>query len=54
MFHNNTFILGDSAYASSNWIVTSFRDDWVLSDSKKGFKYIHSSTRTVENAFAFN
>ncbi|XP_055914549.1 uncharacterized protein LOC129947843 [Eupeodes corollae] len=52
LFPSNTFLLGDSAYASSHWIVPPFKDYGQLSDQQKAFNFIHSSTRMViENAF---
>ncbi|XP_055903680.1 uncharacterized protein LOC129939620 [Eupeodes corollae] len=52
LFPSNTFLLGDSAYASSNWIVPPFKDYGQLTDQQKSFNFIHSSTRmVVENAF---
>lgn len=53
MFPHNSFLLGDSAYASSAWIVPPFKDNGTLNDTQKAFNYLHSATRiVVENTFA--
>ncbi|XP_055837781.1 uncharacterized protein LOC129906151 [Episyrphus balteatus] len=52
LFPSNTFLLGDSAYAASNWIVPPYKEYGQLNDQQKNFNFIHSSTRmVVENAF---
>lgn len=52
LFPSNTFLLDDSAYAATNWIVPPFKDYGHLNDHQKTFNFIHSSTRmVVENAF---
>lgn len=35
VFPNNTFIIGDSAYPSLNWLVTPFKDNGNLTDREK-------------------
>jgi len=45
-------LLGDSAYAESNFLVPPFKDYGNLSAKQLKFNYLHSSTRiVVENAF---
>lgn len=52
LFPPNTFILGDSAYPATSWLVPPFRDSGRLTEQQKSFNYLHSSTRiVVENAF---
>lgn len=52
LFPNDTFILGDSAYAATSWLVPPFKDYGNLSESQRNFNKLHSSTRiVVENAF---
>lgn len=51
-FPNNTFLLGDSAYGCTNWLVPPYKDNGALTHAQKNFNYIHSSTRIiVENTF---
>ncbi|XP_017469844.1 PREDICTED: putative nuclease HARBI1, partial [Rhagoletis zephyria] len=52
MFPNSYFIIGDSAYPSTKWLVSPFKDYGNLNESQRKFNEIHSSTRmVVENAF---
>ncbi|XP_017469846.1 PREDICTED: uncharacterized protein LOC108361668 [Rhagoletis zephyria] len=52
MFPNSYFIIGDSAYPSTKWLVSPFKDYGILNESQRKFNEIHSSTRmVVENAF---
>ena len=45
-------LLGDSAYAESNFLVPPFKDYGNLSEKQLRINYLHSSTRmVVENAF---
>ncbi|XP_039313249.1 putative nuclease HARBI1 [Solenopsis invicta] len=54
LFPENTFILGDSAYASLSWLVPPFRDNGHLTPQQKEFNFLHSSTRMViERAFGY-
>ncbi|KAJ8309880.1 hypothetical protein KUTeg_011745 [Tegillarca granosa] len=47
MFPRNTHLLGDSAYALSSWLLTSFKDT-----EQRRYNYVHSCTRNpVERAF---
>ncbi|XP_055905426.1 putative nuclease HARBI1 isoform X2 [Eupeodes corollae] len=47
LFPSNTYLLGDSAYAPSKWLVPPFRNYDQLTDQQKSFNYLHSSTRIV-------
>lgn len=48
----DTFIIGDSAYPSLDWLVVPFKDNGHLTEREKKFNFIHSSTRMiVENGF---
>lgn len=52
MFPNHTFLIGDSAYPASQWIVPSFRSHELVSEHHERFNKMHSNTRiVVENAF---
>lgn len=52
LFPNSTFLLGDSAYASTKWLVPTFKNNGNLTDLHRRFNYLHSETRiTVEHAF---
>lgn len=52
MFPDNTFIIGDSAYALHNWLIPPFKDTGLLTDEHIQFNFLHSSTRMViEQAF---
>ncbi|XP_017482472.1 PREDICTED: putative nuclease HARBI1, partial [Rhagoletis zephyria] len=52
LFPNESFILGDSAYPSTSWLVPPYKDYGNLSVSQRNFNKVHSSTRiVVENAF---
>ncbi|XP_037959347.1 putative nuclease HARBI1 [Teleopsis dalmanni] len=52
IFPNSTFIIGDFAYPSTNWIVSPYKNYGNLTDSQKKFNEKHSSARiVVENAF---
>lgn len=52
LFPNNTFLLGDSAYGYSSWLVPPFRDNGRLTPQQVRFNFLHSSTRmAVERAF---
>jgi len=54
LFPGDTFIIGDSAYASLSWLVPSFRDNGHLTPQQKDFTFLHSSTRiVVERAFGY-
>lgn len=47
IFPNGTFLIGDSAYPSLEWLVPPFRDNGSLSDAQNVFNYKHSATRIV-------
>lgn len=52
MFPNNTFLIGDSAYPLTRWLIPPFKENGALTETQKQFNFIHSSTRmVVENAF---
>ena len=52
VFPHNTFIIGDSAYPLTNWLIPPFKENGALSGLQKKFNFIHSSTRmVVENTF---
>ncbi|XP_054089736.1 uncharacterized protein LOC128922625 isoform X2 [Zeugodacus cucurbitae] len=52
LFPNEAFILGDSAYPATNWLVPPFKDYGNLTASQRNLNKLHSSTRiAVENAF---
>lgn len=52
MFSNSTFILGDSAYFCTKWLVPPFKDNGFLTIHHKNFNKLHSKARViVENAF---
>jgi len=54
LFPGDTFIIGDSAYASLSWLVPPFRDNGHLTPQQKDFNFLHSSTRiVVERAFGY-
>lgn len=46
-FFNNTFLLGDSAYPSLDWIVPPFRDNGALTSLERRFNALHSSGRVI-------
>lgn len=49
---NETFIVGDSAYPSLQWIVPPYKDNGYLTHKQKEFNYMISSTRmSIERAF---
>lgn len=51
-FYGDKFLIGDSAYPSTEWLVPPFRDNGHLSANQKEFNFRHSSTRiAVEHAF---
>lgn len=51
--HHNAFLLGDSAYASTNWIVPPFKNNRHLSRAEVKFNVHLSRTRIyIENSFA--
>ncbi|XP_067633561.1 putative nuclease HARBI1 [Eurosta solidaginis] len=51
-FPFNSGLLGDSAYANTEWLISPFRDNGFLTSAQRQFNYLHSSTRNVvENAF---
>lgn len=51
-FFNNTFLLGDTAYPSLDWLVPPFRDNGMLSSVERRFNVLHSSARViVEHVF---
>lgn len=51
-FFNNSFLLGDSAYPSLDWLVPPFRDNGMLSRIERRFNTLHSKGRVVvEHAF---
>lgn len=53
MFPNDTFIIVDSAYPASDWLVTPFKDNGQMSKLQRSLNLILSSTRmVVENSFA--
>lgn len=50
----NRFLLGDSAYASTSWIVPPFKAIRTLSNAEMKFNTHHSKTRIgIENSFGF-
>ncbi|XP_053964382.1 putative nuclease HARBI1 [Anastrepha ludens] len=52
MFSNSYFILGNSAYPSTKWLVPPFKNYENLNESQRKFNQLHSSTRmVVEKAF---
>lgn len=53
LFPNDTFIIGDSAYLTLSWLVSSFCDNGRLTPQQTQFNFLHSSTRMViEKAFS--
>lgn len=46
-FPNHTFLIGDSAYPSLEWLVPPFKDNGALTDVQNRFNFKHSSTRIV-------
>lgn len=53
LFPLQTYLLGDSAYPLTTWLMPPFRDNGHLSDKQIHYNYLHSSTRMViERAFA--
>jgi hypothetical protein len=46
-FFASYFLLGDSAYPCTNWLVTPFKDNGALTRLQKLFNYKHSATRMV-------
>lgn len=53
MFPNSTYLLGDSAYPLSPWLMTPYKDTGHLSARQRNYNFLHSSTRMViERAFA--
>ncbi|XP_034945557.1 putative nuclease HARBI1 [Chelonus insularis] len=51
-FFGTYFLLGDTAYPSTPWMITPFRDNGHLTPGQRQFNYRHSSTRIViEQAF---
>ncbi|XP_018373892.1 PREDICTED: LOW QUALITY PROTEIN: putative nuclease HARBI1 [Trachymyrmex cornetzi] len=54
LFLEDTFIIGDSAYASLSWLVLPFRDNGHLTPQQKEFNFLHSSTcMVVKCAFGY-
>ncbi|XP_067617034.1 putative nuclease HARBI1 [Eurosta solidaginis] len=52
MFAGSYFIIADSAYPTTNWLVSPYKDYGNLTQSQGKFNEIHSSTRmVVENTF---
>ncbi|XP_071160767.1 putative nuclease HARBI1 [Mytilus edulis] len=52
MFPGNTHLIGDAAYALSQWVMTPFKDFGNLSAEQKRYNYIHSSSRMcIDRAF---
>ena len=52
-FPNASYLLGDSAYPLSSWLMTPYRDNGHLTAKQKNYNFLHSSTRMViERAFA--
>ena len=52
MFPNNSFLLGDSAYFPTTWLVPPFKDYGNLSEAQRKFNKVHSKARIViENGF---
>jgi hypothetical protein len=46
------FLLGDSAYACLDWLISPFKDNGHLTQNQRRFNYRHSTTKIViENAF---
>lgn len=50
LFPSQTFLLGDSAYSSLLWLVSSFKDNGHLTSQEKEFNFMHSSIRIVEKS----
>lgn len=44
LFPGQTFLLGDSAYPSLQWLVPTFRDNGHLTPQQRQFNYMHSAT----------
>ena len=45
MFPNGSYVLGDSAYPLSSWLMTPYRDNGHLTVKQKYYNFLHSSTR---------
>ena len=53
MFPQNSYLLGDSAYPLTSWLMSSFRDNGHLTPQQRNYNFLHSSSRMViERAFA--
>ena len=53
LFPSQTYLLKDSVYLLTTWLMPPFRDNGHLSDKQIHYNYLHSSTRMViECAFA--
>ena len=53
MFPQNSYLLGDSAYPLTSWLMSSFRDNCHLTPQQRNCNFLHSSSRMViERAFA--
>ncbi|XP_062512091.1 putative nuclease HARBI1 [Corticium candelabrum] len=47
------YLLGDSAYPLSSWLMTPYKDNGHLSEKQRNYNFLHSSTRmAIERAFA--
>ena len=53
MFPNGNYLLGDSVYPLSFWLMIPYRDNGHLTVKQKNYNFLHSSTRmAIERAFA--
>ncbi|XP_052091046.1 uncharacterized protein LOC127727929 [Mytilus californianus] len=53
MFPGNIHLIGDAAYALSQWLMMPFKDFGNLPAEQKHYNYIHSSSRMcIERAFS--
>lgn len=46
-FHDEEFLLGDSAYPLMTWLVTPYKDYGNLTRTQKRYNKLHSSARVV-------
>ena len=53
MFPENNYMLGDSAYPLTTWLMPPFRDIGHLTPQQRNYNFLHSSSRIViERAFS--
>ena len=53
LFLFGSYLLGDSAYPLSSWLMTPYKDNGHLSEKQRNYNFLHSSTRmAIERAFA--